>query len=362
MLKISNKKRELALLLASLIICFITTELFFRVFWKEPVAGWYGYPSGLYLPDETKGFKFKPNFTGFFPNKPYSNIEIKINSKGLRDFERDYKKTADSFRILALGDSVAFGSGLDFKDTYLYKLEEKMKSEGLNAEVIKTGVNSYAFDQEYTYYVEEGYKYDPDLIIVGIVLRDFEEITEQTITEQKELHEKMLAEETVVRAPIKKNILAQTIKENCRTCSILYRILKAPKEKKERSLYNKKYFEEKLEKDWGDKNWQRVKDKLLTFNNRLSEEGKKLVLVYFPYAEQLTHSDNLSKKPQEKLKTLEPNISFIDLTAYFDKPDYKGLYLGGDSIHPNSAGSEIASAALYRELLDKNLIGKNGKK
>src|SRR5712692_3517010 len=41
---------------------------------------------------------------------PEYDIRIRLNSKGLRDVERDYAKPAGVFRILSVGDSFTMGA------------------------------------------------------------------------------------------------------------------------------------------------------------------------------------------------------------------------------------------------------------
>ena len=149
--------RLLLLSILGIISAFAVVESAAHVFLYRPAFGWYGYPTGVYIPDATKGDRFTPNFRGYFLNPPYDHIPININSRGLRDVEHELKKPEKTIRILGLGDSVTFGSGVFLEETYLYRLEQLLQQQGINAEVIKSGVNSYKVDQEYTYYIEEVY-------------------------------------------------------------------------------------------------------------------------------------------------------------------------------------------------------------
>src|SRR3990167_658719 len=109
-------KKNVLLAMAALLFWFILFEIAVRLFWEEPG---YGYPEGLHIPDETKGIKYQPLLKGDFQGKIYGDIEIEINSNGLRDYEHDHEKPEGSIRILGLGDSVTFGAGVRFENTYL---------------------------------------------------------------------------------------------------------------------------------------------------------------------------------------------------------------------------------------------------
>ena len=49
-------------------------------------------------------------------------ITIKINSLGWRDREISLEKQEDTFRIVALGDSITFGWGVELNETYIKQL------------------------------------------------------------------------------------------------------------------------------------------------------------------------------------------------------------------------------------------------
>ncbi|HLD27987.1 MAG TPA: SGNH/GDSL hydrolase family protein [Patescibacteria group bacterium] len=336
------KRKELILLTVTTIISLAILELGVRIILPQPQTAWYGYPTGLFIPDDTKGFSYQPNFQGYFPNPPYDKIEIKINSHGLRDNEHDYTKSAGVKRILGLGDSVTFGAGVDFEDTYLYQLEKKFTADSQNVEIIKTGVNSYEFDQEYTYYFETGYKYSPDIVIIGVTLNDLREITPEEIQLEKTQLE-------ISTPKIETLTPAEQIKKYCHSCFALYLLTKSQTEAQIQKEHNQKYFELKLNKDWND-NWERYKQKIIDFNYALENDNIKLVLVIFPDTQQFENSYNLSKIPQKKIQELEGQIEIIDILPILDRPDWQKYYLPGDSIHPNSDGHKLIADFLYNKI------------
>ena len=90
--RLVQRKKEILLLITVSVFCFLVLEIVARSIIKEKKNSWYGYPPGLFLPDDTKGFVYKPHFKGLFPNEPFTDISININSKGLRDVEHEYEK------------------------------------------------------------------------------------------------------------------------------------------------------------------------------------------------------------------------------------------------------------------------------
>jgi lysophospholipase L1-like esterase len=122
----------------------------------------------LYLEDPVVGKRLRPGWTGDEFGAP-----VAINSKGLRNRETPYEKPAGVYRILALGDSWTFGFRMAEPDAYPRQLERLLR-ESLAArgdtrtvEVINTGVVGYSTDQEAAFLTSEGWKYQPDLVLVN---------------------------------------------------------------------------------------------------------------------------------------------------------------------------------------------------
>jgi lysophospholipase L1-like esterase len=86
---------------------------------------------------------------------------VRINQKGLRDREHSYERLPHTNRILVLGDSFAWGYGIEESERFSQLLETS-----LGVEVINAGVSGYSTDQELLWFKGEGIKYNPDLVIL----------------------------------------------------------------------------------------------------------------------------------------------------------------------------------------------------
>lgn len=367
-----NKKLiiNLILFITILLICFIFLEITIRLFWQEKTfEETWGYPGGLHIPDATKGYKYKPNFHGKFPGELYKNIEININSEGLRDYEHNYSSDANRIRVLGLGDSVTFGAGVRYEDTYLRQLEKRLWKEGYNIEIIKAGVNGYEFDQQYNYFFEEGYKYNPNIVIIGIILNDIQEINPQKIKENLFSENDILPDIKFfdkLKPVYKPNLdgknnfspkMKSFVGEYCKTCKFIYDSLINVKWKVKQKIrlwkaFDEIYFE-RIYKLWEGDNWKQYELKLIDLNEHLQKENIKLILVIFPYNQQFRNSLNYGKAPQNKiLDTAKANnITVIDLIEYLDIPNYKDYYLVSDKVHLNAEGFKIVADLIYSELL-----------
>jgi lysophospholipase L1-like esterase len=94
---------------------------------------------------------------------------VQINSKGLRDVERPYRKPKGAFRILGLGDSFTFGLGVAASDSYLKVLEHRLRQRltHRSTDVINAGVPAWGGADELIFLMTEGVKYQPDLVLLA---------------------------------------------------------------------------------------------------------------------------------------------------------------------------------------------------
>src|SRR5687767_3923597 len=99
--------------------------------------------------DPLLGWSHQPGQVGTFSTEQF-RTSIRINANGLRDRDHAYERTSDLMRILVLGDSFAWGYGVDEKQRFSQLLETSM-----NVEVINAGVSGYSTDQELLWFRDE---------------------------------------------------------------------------------------------------------------------------------------------------------------------------------------------------------------
>ena len=99
-------------------------------------------------------------------------VRFITNSKGFRNSrEFDYQTPPNTTRVLFLGDSFVDGMGTDQEHTIGYLLEEflnKQSGENKHFEVLISGHNNPV--NAWYYFQEHGYKYQPELVILGVTL------------------------------------------------------------------------------------------------------------------------------------------------------------------------------------------------
>lgn len=123
---------------------------------------------GLWAPDPERAFRLTPGFRGYEVASEF-RVPITINSRGLRDREITPAKAPGTVRILVLGDSFTYGSGVAAEHTYPKRLEGLLAEQaGPRVEVINAGVSGYGTFHEAAFLQAEGWSYHPDLLIVQV--------------------------------------------------------------------------------------------------------------------------------------------------------------------------------------------------
>lgn len=126
-------------------------------------------------------YRMKPNFSGMVTNtvnraelEKGIKVFMEANSIGFRTKEIPKKKAPDAFRIFVMGDSTAFGWGVNQDERYSELLENKLKSmsSGTSYEVYNFGIPGYSSlhgRRQFDHYVM---KYSPDMVILSFGAND----------------------------------------------------------------------------------------------------------------------------------------------------------------------------------------------
>ncbi len=103
------------------------------------------------------------------------DVQFKINSLGLRDYEYNKEKAEGVYRILMLGDSFTEGYGVEMEETFPKLLEKELNSkvEKGKFEVINAGITGYSPTLEYLYFRNYGLELKPDLVVLNFSMTDF---------------------------------------------------------------------------------------------------------------------------------------------------------------------------------------------
>jgi hypothetical protein len=127
------------------------------------------YTSGAYLERHpVYGFFHVRDYEGWQHSSEYF-ARVHFNRLGLRDPRERYEKPPGTFRILVLGDSFTEAIQVEQQETTAAVLEARLRAlrPDLNVEVINAGVAGWGTGIEGLYFENEGYRFEPDLVLVG---------------------------------------------------------------------------------------------------------------------------------------------------------------------------------------------------
>ncbi|MDR4464493.1 MAG: SGNH/GDSL hydrolase family protein [Nitrospira sp.] len=170
--KLYQARAGIILSAVSLLLSLGAVELGIRIF--DPLGISYYEQSGEYqrdkLADEHLIFRHRPLW-----ETRYGDVMVTYNEQGLRD-RPILPKAKEEFRILALGDSVTFGWGVQQDKIFASRLEQLLPGRLQRpVRVINSGVGGYNTVQEVTYFKREGITLQPDLVLLTYIGNDIEE-------------------------------------------------------------------------------------------------------------------------------------------------------------------------------------------
>lgn len=124
----------------------------------HPLFGWWHIPRS--------GGTFHSDYNEF-------SAEVWINDHGLRDGVIGYDNPSNALRVLSLADSFGEALQVDLVDTYHKQLQVRLEeSLGRTIQVLNAGVGGWGTDQEAIFYIAEGFRYKPDIVLLSFFVRN----------------------------------------------------------------------------------------------------------------------------------------------------------------------------------------------
>ena len=169
MKRLSRKKRILfSLVLYFLVscVCLLIAEVAIRFFSPQYIVPRFveNAPWGIR--------KVLPNVNAVHKTPEYS-YRYRTNSQGFRGTkEYEIIPPENCFRIVVQGDSVTLGHGVKDNETYSYLLEEMLRKDEIEAEVINMAISGFGTAEEIIQFHEVAKKYRPDLVVLGFFRND----------------------------------------------------------------------------------------------------------------------------------------------------------------------------------------------
>ena len=264
----------------------------------------------------------------FIKNGP--KITIRINSLGWRDREISLEKKEDTFRIVALGDSITFGWGVELHETYVKQLETILKKQNSykNYEVINISIEDLGLQEELKLLKQFGLDFQPDLVLLGFYLNDARPIGgfsneskptwfHRRYTLRKIVNLTPLTKSMAKKALIKLGIMKPNASSRFRWIDTFTKREWVTNQDKMKLLIKS------ADLDWGvawkSQSWTAINQYIQEMQEVTQSAGCSLAVICFPVSVQVESDFTFLDKPQQHLSEIcsSRSIPFLNLLPSF---------------------------------------------
>jgi len=250
-------------------------------------------------------------------------VDVKINSKGLRDRDIPYERTPSALRILMLGDSFTEGWGVPFEQTFSKRIERLYAARGVAAEVINAGVGNYNTVMEVNYFLTDGYRYRPDIVVLNYVPNDAE--------------------------PVPRSAQPNRLMRVCHSCVfILGRIDMLLRGVSLRAGWAAYYLG--LYDRGNAAGWLAAKAAIAGLAAYCRSHGIKLLIAHLPELHDVAHYPLQEITELVRQVASENGTDFVDVLPELKGRDAATLWVSRSDPHPNAHANELIGNALFRKL------------
>lgn len=128
----------------------------------------YKFYPGPFIPCDAYDYRMKPDYRGY-----QGKVRVELNRHGLRG--SDYGPEKEAYRLLVLGDSLAFGWGVEYEDAFPRLLEKQFREDGYDVAVIDGAVPGYSTWHEQRYLAAHVDEIRPDAVLIALFGNDYRE-------------------------------------------------------------------------------------------------------------------------------------------------------------------------------------------
>lgn len=285
------------------------------------------------------------------PNKFFSQILEKdsLGSKNhpsmgisLRDYEYPIEKPENTYRIIGLGDSFAWGWGVTDNRRTTFKYLEcwlNANEDGKSYEVINCAQPAKTVNYYESFVKEYGKKFDPDMFLILYNLND-----------------SYLPHASMVVDRRTENLM-QKEKDPLSDISRLYRFVKKRIVKKRVHDYTVGHIKEGYFGPEKEQKWGKAQKNLIEIQRVCQEQGIELVVAIFPLLFELEKNYPFQDEVEEIDRFLKSNqIKSINLLPFFIGKKTFVLWSRPTDSHPNRIAHRLAAEAIYH-FLQQNVFG-----
>ncbi len=302
----------------------------------EPAGGvpYLLHPDGRmeYRPESMFASVYDPDgdARGYFG--PQGKVVYHINASGMRGPAIALEKPSEGLRIVCLGDSITFGEGVRYEDTYPARLEALLAEARADrsVEVVNAGVQAYGTTDAAAFFLVRCAALDPDVVTLGFFLND-------AMDRQETIRQNEAATRELELSPAAR-------------VSRIWEIVE--RERAARRL-QAEYFSE-IRRSFDSENWEMCRQTLAGLRTVAAEDGFRFVVVVFPVLYQLDGGYPF-EGPHARIAAIcrEERIEHLDLLPVYRGRPAESLWVHPTDQHPNEIAHRLAAEALAQHLLGR---------
>lgn len=299
------------------------------------------------------------------------------NAYGLRDVEFPRERPAGQTRIVCLGDSTTYGSGVGLEKTYPKQLQDLLSKDG-DFFVVNAGGEGTSLAKAARFLDRDGYAFDPKVVIVGFsatmvatTSQKGEGGLEAEPPKPKRLDPKQLL--LTAHNKLSSSYLYTSWDNQVRKRLYRFGVLRDQLDKKSGGTYAFAFDVPNSNRAQVEAIYEIIGGQIAELKARLAERGIELIVVGSPARFQLSREaeDNERSYPLSHIRIVptehmgrileERGVRYIDLLPRFVEErqrmlnkeiPYDPLFIEGDAFHFNERGYHIEAEELRQALRD----------
>ena len=346
---------SLGLVLLGVVVALVIVEAGLRVFPPHRTAE---YLRSIHIVRRDRAWLFglRPGTSVRLP--PKGVIEYAVNRDGFRDRDYARHKPLGTFRIVVVGDSIAFGHRVNLEETFTKVLEQRLAAAAPpTVEVLNLGISGYNAYNEAALFADVGVGYEPDLVLVQFCVNDLNDPTlhfdASTLSQMGVIPAAAFPDPDHRRQAARLPTLALRYCRFFRSCELVqdaFPLLFVPDADAVRAAYEPHDDPSAVELAW-------LRERYGEIARTATGVGARFAVVVFPHNRQV--KEGTSKLLQARLTELGRDAGWptIDLLPAFRRAasgSPEPLLM--DQWHPTSAGHRVAGEELAVQLRSLGLL------
>ena len=317
---------------------------------------------------------------------------IELNSRGLREREFSTSPLASERRVLCIGDSTTFGTGVAADETFAKQLQSLLEQatdrQQIHNYVINAGGQGKSLEETTVFLRSKGLSYEPSLVVLGfsphMIAKTYLAALAKQDADSDSEHTETLSLRTRARFAIHKvhSVLYSTRIYACADMQFrkrLYRIgvLRDMIERPKGAPFAYAFDEPLVDQSRIESSYEQFAEQLARLKALLDERNTPLLVISIPSRFEISQNsvDNIRNLPLNRIR-IEPtkrlgqicrdlNIAHLDLLPSFrterqrmlnNQADWNDLYVLHDYTHLNREGHAIVASQLQKTLDQNQLI------